>query len=135
VADYAPSPEPIIDAAIKATQESRRRRREALIETIKKAGINPAEIDVTMLTSDEEQAKLLQLMAERNDVRLLAERFGREGLRARLKQTVETSTRNQSISSKNGVHKLNGAHQPTKLPDPDQKSSVIGDRPEDRPQV
>jgi hypothetical protein len=97
-ADYEESDE------LRAALESKRRRRETLVETIKRAGINPAEIDVTMIASDEEQAKLLQQMAERKEAHLMAERFGREALRARLKRTIETASRNGTCKpSKNGT--------------------------------
>lgn len=94
----------ISDDELRATQESKRRRRAALIESIKKAGINPAEIDVTLVASDEEQAKLLQMMAERNEAKAMAEKFGRQGLRDRLKKTVETCGCD-CPPSKNGVYK------------------------------
>lgn len=89
----AESPDPagfITDEELKATQESKRRRRVALIEAVKKAGMNPAEIDITLIASDEDQARLLQQMAERQEAKAMAERFGRQALRERLKKSVDT---------------------------------------------
>lgn len=96
----------IQDAELKAAQESKRRRRASLIEAIKKAGINPADIDVTMVASDEDQAKLLQQMADRNEAKEMAEKFGRQELRERLKRTAESCTCGGACSAaRNGVYK------------------------------
>lgn len=79
------------DDELRACQEAKRKRRVELEETIKKAGLNPAEIDITMVMSDEEQARVVKQMAERNEARKVAEQFGRQGLRDRLRKTIETS--------------------------------------------
>jgi wyosine [tRNA(Phe)-imidazoG37] synthetase (radical SAM superfamily) len=94
----------ISDEELKVTQESKRRRREALVDAIKRAGINPAEIDVTMIVSNEEQAKLVQQMADRKEAKEMAERFGRQALRDRLKKSAETCRWDGTYKpSKNGT--------------------------------
>jgi hypothetical protein len=129
VTNSASSADSTGDDAIRAAQESKRRRREALVETIRKAGINPAEMEVTMLTSDDDQARLLQQMAERKEAHLMAEKFGREGLRARLKRTIEASSCNGvgpfSRNGVNGTHKpdaVSKAEEPSAQPKPDNQS-------------
>lgn len=89
------------DDELRATQESKRRRRRTITETIRQAGINPAEINVKLALTGDEQARLLQTLTEQNEARIVAEKSGRKELRNRLKQTVEKV---------NGFHPENGTN-------------------------
>lgn len=80
-----PQTNPELDAATNA----RKKRREDLKNLIERAGLNPAEIDVTRLMSDEEQQELLRQTATREAAKREAAQLGRQGLREKFRQTMQ----------------------------------------------
>lgn len=106
----APEPEFMSDDALRAAQEAKRRRRGELVALIKDAGMNPAEIDVTKVLSDEESAEFIRQQAARKKAQQLAEGTPRASLRERLKRTV-------------AIHTGLTPDEPTKLPSPEQLHS------------
>jgi len=88
----APDPEFMSEEALKAAQEGKRKRRAELVGLIQDAGLNPAEIDVTKMLSDEEAAEFVRQQAARKKAQQLAETTPRESLRERLKRTVAIHT-------------------------------------------
>lgn len=120
MSDLTPAPEPddgfMSEARLREAQEARKRRREEFVKTIEDAGLNPAEIDVTKVMSDEEQAEAIRQQAARKAAHELAKKVGsRQALRARFKQTVE-------------MHAAATPDEPTKIPTAEELEQARKDR-------
>lgn len=110
----APQPAPnqfSTAAELHATQEAKRCRRAEMVELIKDAGINPAEIDVTKVLSDTEAAEAIRQQAARRKAQQLASEVSRDELRARLKATVKNHEAKVTMRLPSGDLGENGSAQ------------------------
>lgn len=69
---------------IKALQESKRKRRQAFVDLVQKAGYTPARVDITQLMSDEQASEAIRRQADHREAQKMAAELGRPGLMARL---------------------------------------------------
>lgn len=79
---------PMSAQELQTAAESRAKKRAEFARLVEEAGMNPAELDITKIMSDEEQAVAIERMAHERRARDLAKQ-GRAALRERLKKTVE----------------------------------------------
>jgi len=99
------------DEELKAAQQLKQQRKAEFIEVLKKAGLDPADLDVSMVMSDETRVRAIRQQAARKEAHDLARLVGRKGLREQLKKTVaeheskcsEEATFEPPKESKNGT--------------------------------
>lgn len=80
--------QPMDESEMKAAAEARKARRAAISKLVGDAGLDPSQVDMTKVMTDEEQAVVVAQMAAIRAAKELASDVGRQGLRERLKKTV-----------------------------------------------
>lgn len=103
---------PANEEELRGAQQSKKQRKADFIEVLKRAGLDPAGLDISMVMSDETRVRAIRQQAARKEAHELAKEVGRQGLRDRLKRTVEQQTSKivepedlgLPKSSRNGTH-------------------------------
>ena len=80
---------PITALELAEAAEARAKRRAEFAKLVQDAGMDPAQIDVTKIMNDEEQAQVIGQMAANKQAKDLAAEIGRKALKERLKRSVE----------------------------------------------
>jgi len=79
---------PLNEADLKAAAEAKAKRRAEFAKLVTEAGMDPAQIDVTKVMDDQEQATMIAQMAKNRQAKELAGDLGRTALKERLKKSV-----------------------------------------------